>query len=44
MKRWWGNLFDAHPLDVLAELNGQKRPERLTELTRRCRRVSSRKK
>jgi hypothetical protein len=39
MKKWWGNLFDAHPSDVLAELNGEKRPAVITALTRRNRRI-----
>lgn len=34
-KRFWGPVFPAEPRDVLAELNGPKRPERLTELLRR---------
>ena len=34
-KRWWGPVFSRHPEELVAELNGDKRPERLTELQRR---------
>jgi len=34
-KRWLGPVFAALPEDVLTELNGAKRPERLTELMRK---------
>jgi hypothetical protein len=33
-KRWWGNYFKEYPQKVLDELNGAKRPENITELTR----------
>jgi len=32
--RWWGPVFPALPEDVLTELNGAKRPERLVQLMR----------
>jgi len=31
---WWGNDFAAHPEALLVELNGPKRPDRITELSR----------
>ena len=31
-KKWWGNSFRQHPDELLAELNGSKRPEKLVEL------------
>jgi hypothetical protein len=31
---WWGNDFSAYPETLLAELNGDKRPDRITELSR----------
>jgi hypothetical protein len=33
-KQWWGPVFSTLPEDVLSELNGAKRPHRLTELRR----------
>ncbi|WP_448318236.1 hypothetical protein [Streptomyces sp. CO7] len=33
----WGDHYELCPDDLLAELNGAKRPERLTELQRRYR-------
>jgi hypothetical protein len=36
MKRWWGAPFKEFPTALLAELNGLKRPEKLTELTRKA--------
>ena len=33
-KKWWGERYQQHPIALLAELNGDKRPERLTELIR----------
>ena len=33
--RWWGNPFREYPEELLAELNGPKRPERLIELCKR---------
>jgi hypothetical protein len=34
LKRWWGEWRCDYPQAVLDELNGQKRPEVLTELCR----------
>lgn len=34
LKRWWGNFFPDYPTALLAELNGQKRPDRITELSK----------
>lgn len=31
-KKWWGEAYLSYPDALLAELNGPKRPERLTEL------------
>lgn len=36
-KKQWGPVFGSQPDAVLAELNGAKRPERLTELLRKHR-------
>lgn len=30
----WGNYFRSYPAQLLDELNGPKRPDRLTELSR----------
>lgn len=38
MKRWWGERYKDYPERLLAELNGGKRPERLTELLRQAER------
>ena len=34
-RRWWGNYLNAYPEDLLAELNGERRPEKIVELTNR---------
>ena len=34
-KKWWGNPFRDYPEDLLGELNGPKRPEKLVELCKR---------
>jgi hypothetical protein len=31
---WWGNYFHAYPQELLDELNGQKRTEKLVDLCR----------
>jgi len=36
-RRWWGDLYELCPDGLLQELNGDKNPERLTELLRRYR-------
>lgn len=33
-KKWWGEVYDQHPEALIAELNGQKRPEVLAALAR----------
>ena len=33
-KKWWGNPFRQYPEELLAELNGPKRPNRLIELSK----------
>ncbi len=38
IRRWWGERYENYPETLLAEPNGDKRPERLTELTKRTRR------
>jgi hypothetical protein len=35
MKKWWGNYFKIYPEELLEELNGLRRPEKIVELTRR---------
>jgi hypothetical protein len=39
-RRWWGDFYELCPDELLDELNGQARPERLTELLRRSRRAT----
>jgi len=34
-KKLWGNPFHEYPTELLAELNGPKRPEKLVELCKR---------
>ena len=31
-KKWWGERYQNYPESLLAELNGEKRPQRLIEL------------
>ena len=38
MRKWWGERYRNFPELLLAELNGDKRPERLTELLRQTER------
>ena len=33
-KRWWGNFFAQYPEQLLEELNGEKRPDRIVELSK----------
>jgi len=33
--KWWGNPFKTYPEELLAELNGANRPERIVELSKR---------
>ena len=37
-RRWWGDLYEHCPDDLLDELNGNHNPDRLTELMKRYRR------
>jgi hypothetical protein len=37
LKRYWGDLYELCPDDLLTELNGAKDPARLTALLRRYR-------
>jgi hypothetical protein len=34
IRRWWGERYMHYPEQLLAELNGEKRPGRLAELIR----------
>ncbi len=34
-KQWWGQLYERQPTELVDELNGQKRPDIITELTRK---------
>jgi hypothetical protein len=34
-RKWWGNPFRDFPSELLEELNGPKRPEKLCELCKR---------
>jgi hypothetical protein len=36
-RRWWGELCELCPDDLLDELNGAARPDKITELQRRYR-------
>lgn len=36
-RRWWGDLYELCPDDLVAELNGAADPQRLTELLRQHR-------
>ena len=36
-KRWWGDHYELQPDDLVAELNGEKDYQRITELLRRYR-------
>lgn len=33
-KKWWGERYQSFPENLLLELNGDKRPEHLTQLIR----------
>jgi hypothetical protein len=32
MRKWWGERYRHYPEQLLAELNGEKNPDRLTRL------------
>lgn len=36
-RRWWGELYELCPDDLLTELNGAAAPDRITALLRRYR-------
>lgn len=36
-RRWWGDLYEFCPDELIAELNGGHDPERITALTRQAR-------
>lgn len=31
-KKWWGDLYERQPDDLVDELNNAKRPDKITEL------------
>lgn len=33
-RQWWGERYQRYPEELLAELNGERRPGQLTELIR----------
>lgn len=35
-RKWWGELYEKQPDELLEELNGLKRPKVIVQLTRRC--------
>ena len=35
VRRWWGEPYQNFPEQLLTELNGQKRPDQLTDLIKR---------
>lgn len=36
-RRWWGEVFEVQPDELVAALNGAKDPERVARLLRRLR-------
>jgi len=34
-RKWWGQLYEKQPDELLSELNGLKRPEVIVKLTRK---------
>ena len=34
-QKWWGELYERQPDELVDELNGAKRPEVIVELTRK---------
>ena len=43
-KKWWGERYQSFPEQLLQELNGDKRPERLQELIRQTPRTKKERK
>jgi len=37
LRRWWGDHYELCPDDLLVELNGDRRPDMITDLLRRYR-------
>ena len=37
MKKFWGDMYEVQPDELIIELNGQKRPEKLNELNKKYR-------
>lgn len=40
IRRWWGERYVNFPEALLVELNGEKRPDQLTNLTKKTARLS----
>jgi len=36
-RRWWGDLYQLCPDDILTELNGEANPDKITALLKRYR-------
>lgn len=34
-EKWWGQLYERHPDELIEELNGESRPEVIVILTRK---------
>jgi hypothetical protein len=39
IRRWWGQRYLNYPEALLTELNGDKRPEHLTDLAKKTARI-----
>lgn len=37
-KKWWGQLYERQPNELIEELNGQKRSDIIVDLTRKYQR------
>jgi hypothetical protein len=37
--KWWGELYEFCPDDLLEELNGEKRPDKIVELQREAKKA-----
>ncbi len=35
MKKWWGDTYHRQPDELITELNGERRPDVVAELTRK---------
>jgi hypothetical protein len=38
---WWGNFFKEFPSELIDELNGEHRPEKIVELTKKYERKTT---